>query len=130
MPVVNAVPMVTVSAPVPPVTVSTLLTVAELVPLARVSVSLPAPRSIEAFVTPPVKLIVSSPDPEISVSTPLIVAVFAELPSRMIVDTADLQAPDMPGDRPFCPYAWRTRALARTEPIRRMREDLVVAYFA
>ena len=46
--VVSAVPSVTVSLPVPPVRVSTLATVAELVPLASVSVSLPAPRSMRA----------------------------------------------------------------------------------
>ena len=46
-----AVARVIVSAPVPPMMVSVLATVAELVPLARVSESLPAPRSMNAFVT-------------------------------------------------------------------------------
>ena len=45
MAVVSALTRVTVSLPVPPVSVSTLATVAVLAALARVSVSLPAPRS-------------------------------------------------------------------------------------
>ena len=40
-----------VSLPVPPVMVSTLATVAELVPLAKVRVSVPAPRSTEPLVS-------------------------------------------------------------------------------
>ena len=48
MAVAGAAPRVMVSSPVPPATVSTLATVAALVPLARVSVSLPAPRSTRA----------------------------------------------------------------------------------
>ena len=47
MPVVSAVPRVMVSAPVPPMMVSTLATVPVLAKLPRVSVSLPVPRSID-----------------------------------------------------------------------------------
>ena len=46
MPVVSAVPRVMVSVPLPPVSVSTLPTVAVLVKLPRFSVSLPLPRSM------------------------------------------------------------------------------------
>ena len=48
MPVARAVPRVTVSLPVPPVMVSTLATVAVLAKLPKVSVSVPAARSMEA----------------------------------------------------------------------------------
>ena len=61
MAVVSAVPRVMVSAPVPPVMVSVLATVAELVPLPKVSVSLPPPRSMLALATAPVRTMVSAP---------------------------------------------------------------------
>ena len=71
----SAVPSVMVSLPVPPVSVSTLATVAELVPLARVSVSLPAPRSMEPLVTAVASVMASSPVPPIRVPTLLTVPV-------------------------------------------------------
>ena len=43
-----------------------------------------------ALAIAPVRLMVSAPEPEVSVSTVLKVAVFAALPSVMITDTAHL----------------------------------------
>ena len=68
MAVVSAVPRVTVSSPVPPVMVSVLETVALLVPLAKTSASLPAPRSTEPLVTAVPRVTVSSPVPPMRVS--------------------------------------------------------------
>ena len=103
-----------VSAPVPPVMVSVLATVAELVTLPKVSVSLPAPRSTLALAIVPVRAMVSAPEPEMSVSTVLKVAVFAALPRLMTTDTAHLLGKAKPGTGPFCPSTWRGCALART----------------
>jgi hypothetical protein len=78
--VVSALSSVMVSLPVPPVSVCTLATLAEFVPLPRVSVSPPPPRSMLALAIVPVSTMVSAPAPEVSVSTVLKVAVFAALP--------------------------------------------------
>ena len=67
MPVVSAVPRVTVSAPVPPVMVSVLETVALFVPLAKASVSLPPPRSTEPLATAVPSVMVSAPEPPMRV---------------------------------------------------------------
>jgi tetratricopeptide (TPR) repeat protein len=56
---VSALPRVTVSLPEPPVTVSTLVTVTELVKLPRVRLSLPAPRSMEPVAMAAPRLTVS-----------------------------------------------------------------------
>ena len=65
----TAVPRVTVSAAAPPVRVSTLVTVAVLAKLPRVSLSVPAPRSIEALEAMAPRVTVSAPVPPVMVST-------------------------------------------------------------
>ena len=90
-----------VSAPVPPVMVSTLATVAEFVALPRVRVSEPPARSMLALAIAPVRLMVSAPEPEVSVSTVLKVAVFAALPRVMMTDTAHLLGTGKPGTGRF-----------------------------
>ncbi len=77
--VVSAVLKVMVSAPVPPVRVSVLPTVAELVPLASVRTSDPAPRSMLPLVSALPSVSVSAAVPPTTVSTLLRVPVFAEL---------------------------------------------------
>ena len=76
MPVVSAPPRVTVSAPVPPVMVSMLATVAVLAKLPKRQVSLPAPRSMLALDTAAPRVTVSLPVPPVMVST---LATVAEL---------------------------------------------------
>ena len=79
--VAMAAPRVMMSAPVPPVRVSTLLRVAVLPPLARVSLSAPAPRSTACAVVSAVpRVMVSAPVPPVTVSTLATVAVLAKLP--------------------------------------------------
>ena len=58
-----------VSAPVPPVSVSTLETVAVLRKSPRTSLSVPAPRSIEAFEAMVCRVTVSLVEPPMMVST-------------------------------------------------------------
>ena len=70
--------------------VSTLAMLAEFVPLPSVRVSDPPARSMLALAIVPVRLMVSAPDPEMSVSTVLKVAVFAALPRVIMTDTAHL----------------------------------------
>jgi hypothetical protein len=81
--------------------VSVLATVAELVPLPRVRVSLPAPRSMLALAIVPVSKMVSAPVPEVSVSTVLKVAVLPALPRLMTTDTAHLLGKAKPGTGRF-----------------------------
>ena len=77
--------------------VSVLATVAVLAKLPKVRVSAPPPRSMLALVIAPVRVMVSAPAPEISVSTVLKVAVFAALPRVMMTDTAHLLGTREPG---------------------------------
>ena len=70
--------------------VSVLATVAVLAKLPKVMVSLPAPKSMLALAIVPVRAIVSAPEPEVSVSTVLKVAVLPALPRVMTTDTAHL----------------------------------------
>ena len=69
MAVVRAPERVMVSAPVPPVMVSTLVTEAVLAKLPRVRVSLPAARSMEAAAAAAPRVMVSAPVPPVRVST-------------------------------------------------------------
>ena|ERR1700733_6137612 len=101
MAVVSALSRVTVSAPEPPVMVSVLATVAVLVKLPRVRVSLPAPKSTLALAIAPVKTMLSEPEPEVSVSTVLKVAVLPALPRLMTTDTAHLLGKARPGTGRF-----------------------------
>ena len=75
------------SAAVPPVMVSTLVTVAVLAKLPRVSVSVPAPRSTEALEAAAARVTVSAPVPPVRVSTLATVAVLATL-ARVSVSAA------------------------------------------
>ena len=68
-----------VSAPVPPVMVSVLATVAVLAKLPKVRLSLPAPRSMEALTAAAPRVMVSAPVPPISVVVFLTVPVLATL---------------------------------------------------
>ena len=71
----------TVSAPVPPISVSTLLTEPVLATLARVSLSVPAPRSIGIAVERAVpRVMVSLPVPPVMVSVLATVAELAKSP--------------------------------------------------
>ncbi len=70
VPPVSALPRVTTSAPVPPVSVSTLEIVA-VVPAPRTSVSAPPPRSMVAALTAPERTTTSSAVPAATVSTPV-----------------------------------------------------------
>ena len=80
-PLATAVPSVTVSAPVPPIRVWTLLTVPVLPPAARVSLLAPAPRSTDIAVVSAVpRVMVSSPVPPVMVSMLATVAVLVKLP--------------------------------------------------
>ena len=80
-PLVTAVPRVMVSAPVPPMRVSTLLTVPVLAPFAKVSLLAPAPRSTDIAVVSAVpRVMVSAPVPPVMVSMLETVAVLAKLP--------------------------------------------------
>ncbi len=82
----TAAPRVTVSLPDPPVMVSMLLTVAVLVALARVRVSLPAPRSMEPLETAAPRVMASVPEPPIRVLVLLTVAVLPPAASGQFVD--------------------------------------------
>ncbi len=68
MAVVSAPVRVTVSSPVPPVSVSMLATVTVLAKLPRVRLSLPAPRSIEPLLIAVPRVMVSAPLPPVMVS--------------------------------------------------------------
>ena len=77
MAVVSAVSSVMVSLPEPPTRLSRLATVAEFVPLVRVRVSAPVPRSTEPLETAVARVMVSAPEPPISVPALLTVPVLA-----------------------------------------------------
>ena len=64
----SAVPRVTISAPVPPVTVSVLAMVAVLAKAPRVRASLPTPRSMLALATAAPNVMLSLPEPPVTVS--------------------------------------------------------------
>jgi hypothetical protein len=81
--------------------VSVLDTMAELAKLPKVRASLPAPRSMLALAIAPVTTIASAPEPEVSVSTVLKVAVLPALPSLTTTDTAHLPGKAKPGTGRF-----------------------------
>ena len=115
-----------VSAPVPPVMVSVLATVAELVKLPK-GEGVAAGAEIDRWRWRSLQSIqlLSAPEPEVSVSTVLNVAVLAALPRLMTTDTAASPGEGETRDGPFCPSTWRGCALARTTALRLRREEIV-----
>ena len=87
MEVVSAPVSVTLSAPVPPMTVPTLATVAVLVKLPNVSVSFPDTRSMLAFCAAAPSVMVSLPVP------PVIVSTFFTVPVLVPVASVSLSLP-------------------------------------
>ena len=77
--------------------VSTLATVAEFVALPKVRVSDPPARLMLALAIAPVRLMVSAPEPEMSVSNVLKVAEFAALLRLITTDTVRLLRRGEPG---------------------------------
>ena len=75
----RAPPRVMISAPVPPVMVSTLLTVSVLAPLARVRLSVPLPRLMVPPEIAAPRVMSSAPVPPVMVSTLVAVTVLAPL---------------------------------------------------
>ena len=81
LPLTSAVPRVMASAPLPPIKVSVFCSVPAFAALSRVSLSEPAPRSMDIeVVSAPTSDIVSAAEPPATVSTLATVALLAKLP--------------------------------------------------
>ena len=103
-------PRVMVSAPVPPVMVSVLDTVAVLAKLPKVSVSLPPPRSIETLATAVERVTVSAPVPPSRLSV---------LETEMVLPPAASVRLSLPAPRSTDPLVMLVASVMVSAPARR-----------